>query len=164
MLSGETAAGKHPVESVKSMAEIAEFTERGIDYKQFFHSTEFRIRNNIDAVSHATCAMAVDTGAKCIVVASMSGQTARMVSRFRCPVDIIGMTISEKAWRKLNLSWGVTPILSEEFNSVEVLFYRELIEAVKLKKLKKGDNVVLTGGQINGHPGNTNMIKLETVK
>jgi pyruvate kinase len=164
MLSGETAAGKHPVESVKSMAEIAEFTERGIDYKQFFHSTEFRIRNNIDAVSHATCAMAVDTGAKCIVVASMSGQTARMVSRFRCPVDIIGMTISEKAWRKLNLSWGVTPILSEEFNSVEVLFYRELIEATRLKKLRKGDNVVLTGGQINGQPGNTNMIKLETVK
>ena len=164
MLSGETAAGKHPVEAVKSMAEIAEFTERGIDYKQFFHSTEFRIRNNIDAVSHATCAMAVDTNAKCIVVASMSGQTARMVSRFRCPIDIIGMTISEKAWRKLNLSWGVTPILSEEFNSVEVLFYRELGEAIKLKKLKKGDNVVLTGGLINGSPGNTNMIKLETVK
>ena len=164
MLSGETAAGKFPVEAVKSMAEIAEFTERGIDYKQFFLSTEFRIRNNIDAVSHATCAMAVDTGAKCIVVASMSGQTARMVSRFRCPVDIIGMTINEKAWRKLNLSWGVTPILSEEFNSVEVLFYRELCEAKRVKKLKSGDNVVLTGGLINGQPGNTNMIKLETVK
>ena len=164
MLSGETAVGKHPVDAVKSMAEIAEFTERGIDYKQFFHSTEFRIRNNIDAVSHATCAMAVDTNAKCIVVASMSGQTARMVSRFRCPVDIIGMTTDEKAWRKLNLSWGVTPLLSEEFNSVEVLFYRELIEAVRVKKLKKGDNVVLTGGLINGQPGNTNMIKLETVK
>ena len=164
MLSGETAAGKYPVESVKSMAEIAEFTERGIDYKQFFLSTEFRIRNNIDAVSHATCAMAVDTDAKCIVVASMSGQTARMVSRFRCPVDIIGMTISEKAWRKLNLSWGVTPILSEEFNSVEVLFYSELCEAKRVKGLKAGDNVVLTGGLINGQPGNTNMIKLETVK
>jgi pyruvate kinase len=164
MLSGETAAGKHPVEAVKSMAEIAEFTEQGIDYKQLFRSTEFRIRNNIDAVSHTTCAMAVDTDAKCIVVASMSGQTARMVSRFRCPVDIIGMTTSVKAWRKLNLSWGVLPILSEEFNSVEVLFYRELCEAKRVKKLKSGDNVVLTGGLINGTPGNTNMIKLETVK
>ena len=164
MLSGETAAGKHPVEAVRSMAEIAEFTEKGIDYKQWFLSTEFRIRNNIDAVSHATCAMAVDTNAKCIVVASMSGQTARMVSRFRCPVDIIGMTISEKAWRKLNLSWGITPILSEEFSSVEVLFYSELCEAKRVKGLKRGDNVVLTGGQINGRPGNTNMIKLETVK
>ena len=164
MLSGETAAGKHPVEAVKNMSEIAEFTEKGIDYKQFFLSSEFHIRNNIDAVSHATCAMAVDTNAKCIVVASMSGQTARMVSRFRCPVDIIGMTTSIKTWRKLNLSWGVTPVLSEEYNSVEVLFYRELCEAKKFKKLEKGDNVILTGGQINGKPGNTNILKLETVK
>lgn len=163
MLSGETAMGKHPVDAVKSMAEIAEFTEKGIDYKQWFLSTEFRIRNNIDAVSHSTCSMAVDTNAKCIVVASMSGQTARMVSRFRCPVDIIGMTTDEKAWRKLNLSWGLTPILSEEFSSVEVLFYKELCEAKRIKNLKKGDNVILTGGKINGRPGNTNMIKLETV-
>ena len=164
MLSGETAAGKHPVEAVKNMSEIAEFTEKGIDYKQFFLSSEFHIRNNIDAVSHATCAMAVDTNAKCIVVASMSGQTARMVSRFRCPVDIIGMTTSIKTWRKLNLSWGVTPVLSEEYNSVEVLFYRELVEAKKFKNLQKGDNVILTGGQINGKPGNTNILKLETVR
>ncbi len=163
MLSGETAAGKYPVDAVKNMSEIAEFTEKGIDYKQWFLSTEFKIRNNIDAVSHATCAMAVDTDAKCIVVTSMSGQTARMVSRFRCPVDIIGMTINERAWRKLNLSWGVTPVLSEEFNSVEVLLYHALVEAKRVKKLKKGDNVVLTGGRINGRPGNTNIIKLETV-
>ena len=164
MLSGETAAGKHPVEAVRNMAEIAEFTERGIDYKQWFLSTEFRMRNNIDAVSHATCAMAVDVDAKCIVVNSISGQTARMVSRFRCPIDIIGMTTDEKVWRKLNLSWGVTPVISEEYSSIEVLFYRALDEAKKVKGLHKGDNVVLTGGQINGRPGNTNMIKLETVK
>ena len=164
MLSGETAAGKHPVEAVRNMAEIAEFTERGIDYKQWFLSTEFRIRNNIDAVSHATCAMAVDTGAKCIVVNSVSGQTARMVSRFRCPVDIIGMTTDERALRKLNLSWGVTPVLSEEYTSIEVLFYKALEEAKRVKSLKRGDNVVLTGGQINGKPGNTNMIRLETVR
>ncbi len=164
MLSGETAMGKHPVEAVKNMAEIAEFTERGIDYKDWFLSTEFKIRNNIDAVSHATCAMAVDVGAKCIVVNSVSGQTARMVSRFRCPVDIIGMTTSKKALRQLNLSWGVTPILSEEYTSIEVLFYKALEEAKRAKGLEKGDNVVLTGGQINGKPGNTNMIKLETVK
>ncbi len=164
MLSGETAAGKHPVEAVRNMAEIAAFTERGIDYKQWFLSTEFKMRNNIDAVSHATCAMAVDVDAKCIVVNSISGQTARMVSRFRCPIDIIGMTTDEKVWRKLNLSWGVTPVISEEYSSIEVLFYRALDEAKKVKGLKKGDNVVLTGGQINGRPGNTNMIKLETVK
>ncbi len=164
MLSGETAAGKHPVAAVKNMAEIAEFTERGIDYKAWFLSTEFKMKNNIDAVSHATCAMAVDTDAKCIVVSSMSGQTARMVSRFRCPVDIIGMTTNERAWRKLNMSWGVTPVISEEFNSIEVLFYKALGEAKRVRNLVRGDNVVLTGGQINGKPGNTNIIKLETVK
>lgn len=164
MLSGETAAGKYPVAAVKNMAEIAEFTERSIDYKAWFLSTEFKMKNNIDAVSHATCAMAVDTDAKCIVVSSMSGQTARMVSRFRCPVDIIGMTTNERAWRKLNMSWGVTPVISEEFNSIEVLFYKALGEAKRVRKLVRGDNVVLTGGQINGKPGNTNIIKLETVK
>ena len=163
MLSGETAVGKYPDKAVKSMAEIAEFTERGIDYRKWFSSTEFRIRNNLDAVSHAACAMAVDVGAKCIVVSSMSGQTARMVSRFRSPVDIIGMTTDKKAWRKLNMSWGVSPVLSEEFNSVEVLFYKALAEATAYLNLKKGDNVVLTGGRINGQPGNTNTIKLETV-
>ena len=163
MLSGETAAGKYPVEAVKNMAEIAEFTERGIDYKSWFHSTNFKMRNNLDAVSHATCAMAVDVNAKCIVVSSKSGQTARMVSRFRSPCDIIGMTTNKKAWRKLNMSWGVTPALAEEFNSTEVVYYHAMIQAKKIMKLNSGDNVVLTGGQINGKPGNTNTIKVETV-
>ena len=164
MLSGETAAGKYPVEAVKNMAEIAEFTERGIDYRSWFRSTDFRIRNILDAVSHATCAMAIDVNAKYIVVSSLSGQTARMVSRFRAPADIIGMTTSERAWRKLNMSWGVTPALVEEFNSAEVVYYHAMIQAKKIMNLAKGDTVVLTGGQINGRPGNTNTIKLETVK
>ena len=164
MLSGETAAGKYPALAVKNMAEIAAFTEKGIDYKNWFHSTDFRIRNNLDAISHATCAMAIDVNAKCIVVNSKSGQTARMVSRFRSPVDIIGMTTSEKAWRKLNMSWGVTPVLSEEYNSVEVMFYQALGKAKTVLNLKSRDNVVLTGGLINGPAGNTNTIKVETVR
>ena len=163
MLSGETAAGKHPVSAVKNMAEIAEFTEQGIDYKSWFRTTDYKIRNNLDAISHATCSMAIDVGAKCIVVNSKSGRTARMVSRFRSPCDIIGMTTDERAWRKLNLSWGVKPLLSEEYNSIEVVFYQAFKSAVKELSLRRGDNVVLTGGQINGAPGNTNTIKVETV-
>ncbi len=164
MLSGETAAGKYPVSAVKNMAEIAEFTEQGIDYKEWFRTTDYKIRNNLDAVSHATCSMAIDVGAKCIVVNSMSGRTARMVSRFRSPADILGMTTDERALRKLNLSWGVTPVLTEEYSSIEVVFYQALRAAIKTLSLRKGDNVVLTGGQINGTPGNTNTIKVETVK
>ena len=87
-----------------------------------------------------------------------------MVSRFRCPVDIIGTTTSEKAWRKLNLSWGVTPVLSESYNSMDVMFYQGLKLAKETLHLQNGDNVVLTAGIINGERGNTNTIKVETVR
>lgn len=163
MLSGETAAGKYPVSAVKNMAEIAKYTEEHINYKAWFATTEYKIRNNLDAVSHATCAMAIDVNAKCVVVSSKSGLTARMVSRFRSPADILGVTTDVRAWRKLNLSWGVTPVLSEEFSSLDVLFYQSLMKAKTVMSLKKGDNVVLTGGLINGKSGNTNTIKVETI-
>ncbi|MBR0366323.1 MAG: pyruvate kinase [Clostridia bacterium] len=164
MLSGETASGKYPVAAVKNMAEISESTEKNIDYARRFTTTEYNIKNNIDAVSHATCAMAIDTKAKGIVISSLSGVTVRMLSRFRPPVDIIGMTTSKRAWRKLNLSWGVTPALSEEFNSVDVMFYHAMQKARQIFALSAGDNVILTGGQTNGKSGNTNTIRLETVR
>ncbi len=163
MLSGETAAGKYPVESVKNMAEIAEYTEKHIDYKRWFATTEYRINNNLDAISHSACAMAIDVNAKCIVVNSMTGRTARMVSRFRCPADIMGTTTKVRAWRQLNLSWGVTPVLSEEYTSLDIVFYEALNQAKDIFSLKEGDNVVLTGGRTNGKSGNTNTIKVEVV-
>ena len=164
MLSGETAAGKHPVDAVKNMAEIAEYTEKHIDYKKRFLNTEFKIHSTLDSISHATCSMAIDVDAKCIVVNSVSGKTARMVSRFRCPCDIIGTTTDMKVWRQLNLSWGIVPCLCEEYNSIDVMFYQNLNQAKEILGLQPGDNVVLTGGQINGGSGNTNTIKMETVK
>ena len=164
MLSGETAMGKYPVAAVHNMAEIAEYTEQNINYKKWFATTDFNIQNNLDAISHATCAMAIDVKAKCIVVSSISGRTARMVSRFRCPADIVGMTTNMKAWRQLNLSWGVTPVISEQYNSLDVVFYKAMNHAKRLFVLGKGDNVVLTGGQINGTSGNTNTIKVESIK
>ncbi len=163
MLSGESAAGKYPVLAVKTMAEIAECTEKEIDYTEWFRKTDYQTHSNLDALSHGTCAMAIDVNAKCIVVNSVSGTTARMVSRFRCPVDIIGMTTSKRAMRKLNLSWGVYPMLSEEYSSIDVMFYNDLNQAKEIFGLQQGDNVVLTGGQINGTSGNTNMIKVETL-
>ena len=164
MLSGESAAGKYPVDAVRNMADIAEFTEKQINYTKGFQNTEFETESVLDAISHSTCAMAIDVQAKCIIVSSLSGKTVRMVSRFRCPVDIIGMTTSEKAWRKLNLCWGVKPVLSEEFSSMEVMFYNAMIRAKEVFDLQKGDHVVLTGGLMNGQTGNTNLIKVENVK
>ncbi len=163
MLSGESAAGKYPVEAVRSMAQICEYTEHHASYQKRFYSSEFRIKNNLDAISHATCSMAIDVNAKAIVVCSVSGTTARMVSRFRCPVDIVGMTTDQKIWRKLSLSWGVTPVLSESFPSMDVMFYYAVASAKRAFGLQPGDNVVLTGGPVNGKSGNTNTIKVETI-
>ncbi len=163
MLSGETAAGKHPVESVEVMARIAETTEKSIDYKKLFLTSEFKIHNTLDAISHATCGMAIDIGAKAMAVCSLSGMTARMVSRFRSPVDIVGITTNQKSWRKLALSWGVTPVMCEEFTSSEVLFYTAKKLARSTFNLKKGEKIVITGGMTNGQSGNTNMIKVEEI-
>ena len=164
MLSGESAAGKYPVEAVATMAQIAERTEQHTSYRERFYKTEFKIRNNLDAISHATCAMAIDVDAKGIVVCSVSGKTAGMVSRYRCPTDIVGMTTDERVWRRLNLSWGVTPVLADEYSSMDVMFYNGLANAKKYLGLKEGDTVVLTGGPINGKRGNTNTIKVEVIE
>lgn len=163
MLSGETALGKYPVAAVKNMVETVEFTEANIDYGRRFQTTEFTIKSNSDAVSHSACAMAIDVRAKCIVVNSLTGHTVRMVSRFRCPVDIIGMTTSEKGWRKLNMSWGVTPVLCEKFDSMEEMFASDLRKAREVIPLVAGDNVVLTGGLMDGNTGNTSLIKVERI-
>ena len=164
MLSGESAAGKYPVEAVATMAQIAERTEQHTSYRERFYKTEFKIRNNLDAISHATCAMAIDVDAKGIVVCSVSGKTAGMVSRYRCPTDIVGMTTDERVWRRLSLSWGVTPVLADEYSSMDVMFYNGLANAKKYLGLKEGDTVVLTGGPINGKRGNTNTIKVEVIE
>ena len=163
MLSGETAAGKYPVLTVQTMARIAEKTEESINYRKRFVSSEFKIKNTVDAISHATCGMAIDIGASAITACSLSGMTARMVSRFRPPVDILGLTTSEKTWRKLALSWGVTPALCEVYDSADVLFYTAKRVTGELFHLNSGDKIVITGGMVNGRTGNTNMIKIETI-
>ena len=163
MLSGETAMGKYPVAAVEAMSRIAEETEQDIDYAKRFRNSTFVIRNNIDAVSHSTCALSIDIDARLIVVCTRSGATARLVSRFRSPKPIIGMTTEERVWRTLSLSWGVFPMMSEVFQSTDVLFYHAIVAARNSGMAQKGDSIVITGGLPNGKSGNTNLIKLETL-
>ncbi len=163
MLSGESAAGKYPVEAVRTMAEIAEYTEQHTDYKQRFLSTEYIGKNNLDSISHAVCSMAIDLNAKAIVVCSVSGKTAMLVSRFRTPVDIIGMTTDRKMWRRLAMSWGVTPVMAEQFTSMDVMFWYAKNTTQKVLNLQEGDNIIITGGPINGQFGNTNTLKIERI-
>ncbi len=163
MLSGETAAGSYPEEAVKVMSRICETTEQQINYKKRFHDHTFLIQNEVDAISHSTCSMAIDLKAKTIVASSLSGTTAMMVSRFRPPMDIIGLTTSEKTRRKLALSWGVIPISAELYPSTDVLFFAAKKTAQSVFDLKHGDKIVITGGVTTGAPGNTSLIKIETM-
>ncbi len=163
MLSGETAAGKYPVETVETMSRIAEETEKSIRYGKRFYQYDFHIADTVDAISHATCGMAIDLGARAIVACSLSGKTVRMVSRFRPPVDILGLTTDERTWRRLALSWGVTPAMCDMFSSTDVLFYIAKNMARDTFGLEKGDKIVITGGVTDGRSGNTNLIKVEEI-
>ncbi len=163
MLSGETAAGKYPVLAVEAMARIALNTEENIHYAKRFRTREFKIKNTVDAISHATCGMAIDIDAKAITVCSLSGMTARMVSRFRPPVTIIGLTTDEQSWRKLSLSWGVVPVMCENFTSTDVLFYTAANKTRETLGLDHGDKIVITGGVTNGKSGNTDLIKVDVL-
>ncbi|MBQ9115487.1 MAG: pyruvate kinase [Clostridia bacterium] len=163
MLSGETAMGKYPVKTVETMASICEETEKNIDYNGKFLHTDFKIKNNMDAVSHAACNMAIDVSAKAIAVCSMSGTTVRMLSRFRPSIDIVGFTTSEKAWRKLALSWGVRPILCQEYPSAEVAFFYASQATKQLMNMSEGDNMIIVGSTTSGKSGKTDTIRLESV-
>lgn len=163
MLSGETAAGAYPVEAVRAMARIAQQAEVNTDYIAYIKESDYHITKLSEALSHSACTLAQDIGAKVIVVCTRTGGTAKTVSRFRPMIDIIGMTTDDRAYRKLALSWGVIPVMSEEFYSVDVLFHYAKRAAMDTELVKKGDKIVLTGGTPNGKSGNSNLINVETV-
>ena len=161
MLSGETAAGEYPVRSVDAMAKIVERAENHVEYIQ--QIDKFAIKTSGEALSHAASLLANDLGAKAIVVCTRTGSTARMVSRFRPNIPIIGLTTDPCAYQKLALSWGVQPFKADEYGSIDVLFYFAKVAALKSGFLKKGDKIVITGGSPNGKSGNTNLICVETL-
>ena len=163
MLSGETAAGKYPVNAVMTMSKIAETAENNIDYTKRFYNSEFKIKNSVDAISHTTCAMAIDLNVKAIAACSLSGMTARLVSRFRPPVPIIGLTTNENTWRKLALSWGVIPAMCGQFTSTDILFYMAKSMTKKMLDLRPGEKIVITGGDTSGKSGTTSLLKVEEI-
>ena len=163
MLSGETASGAHPVESVKTMADICEYTESQIDYSSWFAATKYKMNDKLDSIAHAACGMSIDLNAKCIVVNSISGATAGRISRFRNQADILGATTDPDGCSRLSLGWGVTPILVEKAETQEEMFRNDLLGAIEYMDLKAGDNVIATAGDIGCGAGNTDLIKLLTV-
>ena len=161
MLSGETAAGMYPVQSVEAMAKIVANAENHIEYIQSID--EFVIKNSSEALSHSAATLAKELNAKAIVVCMRTGGTARMVSRFRPNINIIGITTDVHAYRQLALSWGVKPALTDEYSSIDILFYFAKQIAKKSGLVQKGDTIVITGGTPNGKSGNSNLINVETI-
>lgn len=164
MLSGETAAGKYPIEALQTMVRIAERTEQDIDYCKRFFIHERKANPDItDAISHATCTTAHDLSARAIITVTKSGRSARMISRYRPHCDIIGCAISEKVTRQLNMSWGVVPVLLEEKSEVFELFDYATEACLEKGLVKKGEVAVFTSGVPVGISGTTNMIKVQIV-
>lgn len=164
MLSGETASGKYPMESLITMSDIALTTEKEIDYWQQFRKIEdIRGKTIVNAISRACCATAMDLGARTIITVTKSGHTARMISRFRPQCPIAAVTSNPKVRRKLSISWGINAELAEEKTSTDELFATGIEKAVKMKMTEKGDVVVISAGVPVGMSGTTNIVKAQIV-
>ncbi|MCI8609390.1 MAG: pyruvate kinase [Firmicutes bacterium] len=164
MLSGESAMGKYPVESVKAMAKIARQAEQ--DDPRFVPGNgpiwhEMDADDVTNAVGHAACTLAKDIKAASIVAITKTGYTAGRMSKFRPITRIIAATPHKKTYHQLAMVWGVKPLMVENLQNVDVLIYRCLEEAKKLKLLSSGDKVVISAGVPLDVPGNTNMIRVE---
>ncbi len=166
MLSGETASGEHPVEAVKTMARIAERAEDDIEYRQRFleRSMISDSETVTDAISHATCLIALNMQAAAIITVTKSGTTAKMISRFRPDMPIIACTPDASTYRQLSLSWGVIPIQIGEEKVSDVLFEHAVNASKDTGLIKKGDLVVLTAGVPLSISGMTNLIKVVYVE
>lgn len=163
MLSGETAAGKYPVEAVKVMASIAKRIEETLDYEELLKASNLKGSTVTDAISYATCTTAVELNASAIVTSTSSGHTARMVSKFRPKTPIVAATDSEVTKRQLSLSWGVyTAKAPKASNTDEVVEY-SIDVAKEAGYVNEGELVVITAGVPVGESGTTNLIKVHVI-
>lgn len=164
MLSGETAAGKYPIESVKMMYSIAKTTEESLNYHEILSAkSEIVQLSTTNAIGKATCTTAEDLDAAAIITSTSSGYTSKAISKFRPKSPIIAVTTSDSVRRKLALEWGVYPIVANESNSTDEVIDNSVNAAIDYGYVKQGDLVVITAGIPVGLSGTTNMIKVHTI-
>ncbi|MDU5824385.1 pyruvate kinase [Anaerococcus vaginalis] len=164
MLSGETAAGKYPVEAVKTMRDICITTELSDDFEENIYQTEIdRKITTTNAISKSTCTIASQLRAKAIITCTASGNTAKAVSKFRPRTNIIACTINEKVARRLSVSWGVYPIIVDTAYETDELIERAIVGALKENYVQEGDLTVLTAGIPLGVSGTSNLIKVHVI-
>lgn len=164
MLSGETAAGKYPVEAVRTMARIAARAEQALRFEEILGKKGIAPQRTVtDAISHATVTTAQDLGASAIISSTKSGHTARMVSKYRPRARVIAVTPKMDVVRKLQLVWGVQPVLVAETEGTDEMFAASVQGALSAGLIKAGDLVVITAGVPVGVPGTTNLLKVHVV-
>ncbi|WP_236910462.1 pyruvate kinase [Clostridium sp. Cult3] len=164
MLSGETAAGKYPLEAIKTMYNIATKTEESIDYMEILKAKSIaKDVTTTNAISKATCTTAEDLEASAIITATSSGYTSKAISRFRPRAPIIAATTTKRVMRKLSLVWGVHPVQSLKSNITDEVIDRSIHSAMEKGYIKEGDLIVITAGIPVGVSGTTNLIKVHTV-
>ncbi|MHC2995541.1 MAG: pyruvate kinase [Candidatus Atribacteria bacterium] len=164
MLSEETAVGNYPLEAVETMNRIALKAEKAIDYKKILSERALSVKpTNPDAISHATCQVALNLKAKAIVTFTFSGSTARMVSRYRPSVPIIAASTQDSTVKKLALSWGVYPFKTEELKDTDDMMNRSRRVALETGLVEEGDKIIITAGIPFRIPGTTNLLKVETL-
>ncbi|GAU78058.1 pyruvate kinase [Fusibacter sp. 3D3] len=165
MLSGETAAGKYPLESVRTMAKIAAAAEGSLDYREMLKK-RIALSNEMGvtyAVSHATATTALDLDASAIITATSSGFTAKMISRLKPKAPIIACTVTEASCRQLAVVWGVIPLVIGEASNTDKIFEISVQKAKEHGYITEGDLVVITAGVPVGISGATNLMKVHLV-
>ena len=165
MLSGETASGAYPVEAVKTMSKIAEATEADIDYKERLRTRGVTIGKTgiTTAISHACCTISDDINADAIICVTISGYTARKISRYKPNTQIIACTTASWAACQMNLLFGVSPLQIGEEENADLLFESAVDASKRAGLIKTGDTVVLAAGLPLGISGNTNTIRVMEV-
>ncbi len=163
MLSGESANGDYPVESVAAMARIDEYTEAAMMDQDAFALKEYSNKNVTEAVGQSVAHTARNLGVKTIVAATESGYTARMISKYRPKADILAITFSEKTQRGLMVNWGVYPIIAEKPANTDAMFDLATKKAQDLGFAKEGDLILITAGVPVGESGTTNVMKVQLI-
>ena len=163
MLSNETATGEYPVETVKTMTTIINETEDSV-YDDLILRDDVRGESGVDEVmSQMARLLAEEVGASTILAASLSGDTARLISRHRPELPIFVATSSERTRRQMNISWGVVPFILDPCRSIEELVERSLVSLKQEKHLKKGQKVIVVAGEPVGQSGNMNVLEVREV-
>jgi pyruvate kinase len=164
MLSGETAVGRYPLQSVRQMDRICRAAEDAINYgRDILASTEWGRGDRYDALTHAACELAEDLDLEAIITSSQSGLSCLRVARFRPPNKILAVSPEETTVRMLAMVWGVDAILGEQRGGIEERYDEAVHAARQAGLVNEGDEVILTGGSMSTMPGSTNMLKLHTI-